>query len=216
MAESDILRYLNGIESQHNGKPRYMAHLAAILEKLDASSGIASDLTDCFKIETAAGKQLDIIGRLVGASRTIAGRALTDDEYRILIYSRIFANHWDGTNEQFKKNWDETLGRIIGALYTDNQDMTVDLIVLGRVDEDILNLLTNPDVVPRPMGVKYNYINRLPDANGRVQIYTGVAMYCSQFQHFSADEAPDFDEEEILADGLGRILYDGFGVVLTC
>ena len=71
MAESDIQRYLNGIESQHSAKPRFMQHLTEILEKIDGATGAAKDMPIAFFIEEAVGNQLDILGKLIGITRII-------------------------------------------------------------------------------------------------------------------------------------------------
>lgn len=220
MAEPDIQRYLNGIASQHCTKPRYMAHLTEILEKIDAATGAANDMALAFYIDTAAGKQLDIIGRLVGVSRTITfqgfayGTVVDDEQYRTLLYAKIFANHWDGTIETFHDIWSSTLGKMINAYYIDNQDMTVDIIVDGIVPEMLLKLIPYGHIIPKPMGVRYAVRNRLPAVVGRNKVYIGIALYGSCSHVFGPVEMPNLDEDYLL-DGLGEILLDGHGVALT-
>lgn len=211
MAENDIQRYLDGIESQHSGKPRFMAHLTAILEKLDGGTGAGVDMAGKFNIDTATGGQLDIIGRLVGISRY---DGMDDDQYRILLYAKVFANHWDGTIETFHEIWEVTLGRVMDASYVDNQDMTVDIHVNGFVSEMLLNLIPAGKIIPKPMGVRYKVTNHLPEIIGQNNLYSGVGLYSVSMHTMGTVELPDFDDVSICADGLGSLLLDGFGVIL--
>lgn len=49
-----------------------------------------------------------------------------------------------------------------------------------------------------------------------IDIYVGIALYGIQIQDFGTTPQPNFDEEELLADGLGDYLADGRGIVMTC
>lgn len=222
MAMPDIERYLNGIASQHITKPRYMAHLTKMLEKIDAATGVANDMALSFFIDEAVGNQLDIIGKLVGISRLVLiqgssyyGTTVDDEQYRALLYSKIFANHWDGTIQTFREIWGNTLGKMMDAYYIDNQDMTVDIIVNGIVSAFLLSLIPSGQLIPKPMGVRYKVINRLPKITGSDHIYVGIALYGAETQTLGPSEAFDPDDEEWLADELENILYDERGVALT-
>ena len=222
MAESDILRYLNGIESQHSTKPRFMQHLTEILEKIDGATGAATDMPLAFFIEEAAGNQLDILGKLIGITRTITipgsdyyGITVDDEQYRALLYAKIFANHWDGTIEMFHQIWNETLGKMMDASYIDNQDMTVDIIVNGIVSEFLLNLIPQGQLIPKPMGVRYTVINKLPEVSGSNSLYLGLALYGACTHTLGPIAMPDLDAEHYLVDELGNYLMDENSVVIT-
>lgn len=221
MAESDILRYLNGIESQHSSKPRFMQHLTEILEKIDGATGAATDMSIAFYVEEAVGNQLDILGKLIGITRTITipgsdyyGVTVDDEQYRALLYAKIFANRWDGTIEMFHQIWNETLGKMMDASYIDNQDMTVDIIVNGIVSAFLLNLIPKGQLIPKPMGVRYKVTNRLPEVSGRSNLFASIALYGVVIHDLGTVELPDLSGN-YLTDGFGEMLLDGFGVALT-
>lgn len=183
----DLQRYLDRIESQHCVRPRFMATLAALLEKLDAAHGVAKDIPKEFDVYGAVGKQLDVIGELVGVDRRfppveIPGypTLLSDEAFRKLILAKIAQNHWDGTNEGFWEIWDSVLGGILDASYRDNQDMSVDVEVRGTIEPQVLEMLLRGLILPKPMGVgmRYTAIDAVEaDAHASFKPAVGAAGY---------------------------------------
>lgn len=219
MAEPDIQRYLDGIESQHKLRPRYMAHVTALLEKIDGATAAASDMLTAFFLDTAVGDQLDKLGLLIGFGRTINiegspyyGTVLTDDQYRTMLYAKIFANHWDGSIEHFKTIWDQTLANVLEAHYVDNMDMTVTIVVDGIVSDLLLHLIPGGHLVPKPMGVRYKVLNREPVSGGTIQMYAGAAIFSEESGEMETDN-PDIDAMDFLGDGAGNYLADGRDIV---
>ena len=162
MASEHVRKYLDRIESQHRGRLRFMEHTETLLEMIDGAYDVIREMPDDFNIETAVGKQLDVIGKRVGAFRKVEipdsayyGTELNDEEFRAYIYSRIFRNHWDGTAETFQKVWDCTLGKIIDAEYFDNQDMTVTISISGSISNIILAMILAGEIIPKPACVGY-------------------------------------------------------------
>lgn len=129
------------------------------------------------------GNQLDIIGQWVGVSRyvnvpitgiffswdgttqegwdlgiwqdasnTNSISALPDDAYLALILARIAANHWDGTTEGAYTIFKQLFPNLI-FLIQDNQNMTMNVIVIGDLDSLTLALLTGGYLPLRPEGV---------------------------------------------------------------
>lgn len=163
MANPDIQRYLDGIESQHSSKPKFMSLLTAVLEKVDGVYGCAKDMPLDFNVHTAIGNQLDIIGTLVGIDRRfppieIPGlpTLLDDDTYRKVILARIVHNQWDGTNEKFREIWDVAVGDELNATYRDNQDMTMSISIIGQIEPTMIEMILRGYIVPKPMGVGLN------------------------------------------------------------
>ncbi len=219
MADPDIQRYLDGIESQHKVRPRYMAHVTALLEKVDGATAAVSDMQAAFFLDKAVGDQLDKLGLLIGIGRTINiegseyyGILMTDDQYRTMLYAKIFANHWDGSIEDFDVIWAQTLGNVLDAHYVDNQDMTVTIYVEGIVADLILHLIPDGHLIPKPMGVRYKVVNRLPKVGGTLQMYAGTAVFCEDAGELTTDN-PDIDALDYLGDGAGNYLFDGLDVV---
>lgn len=158
MAEPDIQRYLDGIASQHKIRPRFMAHLTAILNKIDGAHGVAKDLPCAYYVRDAVGAQLDVIGSIVGANRRFSSSLLpdqptelSDDVYRQLIQATIVRNQWDGTNGTFEEIWRTTLDSL-NATYHDNQDMTMDIDILGDIEPVMTELILSGKFLPQPMG----------------------------------------------------------------
>lgn len=160
MAEKDIQRYLDGIESQHKTKPRYMAYVTALLEKVDPAHAAAKDMPAAFNVYDAVGAQLDVIGEIVGVDRkfppvNIPGMPvyLDDDSYRQVILSKIIQNQWDGTYGQFKEMAAATLAKTLNARYRDNQNMTMGVSIEGQLAPIMVELLVRGYILPKPMGV---------------------------------------------------------------
>ena len=164
MAEKDIQRYIDGIESQHKTRPKYIAHLSAMLEKVDAAHGAAKDMPAAFYVLQASGEQLDVIGINVGVDRrfplvSIPGLPgkLSDSVYRKVILAKIVQNQWDGTEETFREIWDNTVGADgLDAYYQDNQDMTMDVMISGTMEPIMTELILAGYIFPKPLGVKVN------------------------------------------------------------
>lgn len=161
MANADIERYLDMITSQFSDKPKFVAHLTAILQKMDGPHIVMKDIPGKFDVYTATGEQLDIIGQLVGVDRNIVSisipgydPALDDDMYRMVILAKIMQNQWDGTNETFRELWENTIGEWLDAVYKDNQDMTISANIIGTVEPVLTELILNGLIIPKPAGVK--------------------------------------------------------------
>lgn len=171
-------KYLNLITSQHKTKPLYKAYVTAFLNQLSqgtlsegqneplTKSGIVNcylSTNDLYKVDTAVGSQLDVIGQFVGINRKLPVASqnitnpLTDDTYRLLVKAKILRNNWDGT---FKGIYD-----ILDKLFPDypwelidNQDMTITFnIIYANIPDEIEDLFTLGYIVPKPSGVKINY-----------------------------------------------------------
>lgn len=84
--------------------------------------------------------------------------SLNDEDYRFLIKAKIFKNFQDGT-----------LGYVLNAMrllltdqanIQDNYDMTVDVLLpLASLNPLQTYMIQVLDILPRPMGVMYTYIN---------------------------------------------------------
>lgn len=163
MASEHARKYLNRIESQHRSRARFMAHVETLLDMLDGAYDVIHKGPEYFDLKTAAGKQLDVIGGRVGVSRVVQikdsayyGYTLDDDSYRAYIYARVFANHWDGTAESFDEIWGKTLGNVIDANYSDNQDMTATISIHGDASPVITEMILSGEIIPKPAGVRYD------------------------------------------------------------
>lgn len=115
------------------------------------------------EFEACIGDQLDIIGEIVGQPRKVtfnptggASPILDDDTYRLLLKNTIMFNHWNGDQTSMQEFWTTLFpgGKII---IQDNQNMTMDITLLGSFTQMIIDLITHDYIVPRPQGVLCNY-----------------------------------------------------------
>ena len=129
----------------------------------------ANQFNSAFDIDQAEGVQLDILGVILGQSRTVgfqpsggASPILDDITYRLLLRARVYQNHWGGKTSELRLIWQALFPG--GLLFiTDNQDMTVDFFCAGAFTLIVQDLLTNGYIRPRPQGVKYTlHIATLP------------------------------------------------------
>ena len=120
--------------------------------------------------DACEGVQLDILGVILGQSRSVYFKAddtmsppeeainyiLEDDDYRLMLKNRVLINHWDGKASSLQVAWGSLFpgGSII---IQDNQNMTVDITITGALTDVIVRAIKNDYVVPRPQGVQYNY-----------------------------------------------------------
>jgi hypothetical protein len=96
---------------------------------------------------------------LIGGSTVLF--ALPDDEYRLLLYATVAANHWDGTvpgGERVLNDFWNPLG--YSEYIIDNQDMTIAFLLIGPVPNIVTQTLYRTgllDVVAAGVGVNAHY-----------------------------------------------------------
>lgn len=201
--EFNLDDYLDRIEGQYAEKPKFMAYLTAILEKIDAVHGVANDMPLLFYIKNATGNQLDIVAKYVGIDRNfplipIPGYpvSLTDETFRTVVLAKIMQNQWDGTNEGFLKIWENTIGDTLSMRFSDNQDMTVSVNMEGQVDPILTEIILAGYIVPKPAGVGLQVsITQESVADG--QYFTGQTIFDSATIGLHYPYEPQEDQTEI-------------------
>ncbi len=157
-----IDNYLKLITSQHRNKPKYMAMVASLLSYSDAIFLLATGLDDEFDVSLATGNQEDILGILIGADRTVdfqpdkgVSPVLDYAAYRTLLRAKIAQNMWKGGIMDLKELWNVLFGE--GIIVQDNQDMTIDVAVIGdSFDQITKNMIQKGYIVPKPQSVGMN------------------------------------------------------------
>jgi hypothetical protein len=154
--------YLDCITSEHRDKPKYAEMMKLLLGYTDDPMQISFDMPDAFNINTAAGTQLDIIGLYLGRSRVMpfnakngASNILSDELYRILLNATIAKVNWDGGIESLQERWRALLPDITISI-RDNQDMTIDVSLVGVSDEQLKEMIELGYIIPKPEGVRVN------------------------------------------------------------
>lgn len=155
-------RYLNLISSQHRDKPKYMATVSALLQHSEDIFSVAVYLDDEFDLDNATGVQQDILGEIVGQNRTVdfqpdrgLSPVLDNYAYLHLLKAKIAKNMWKGRIEDLREIWLTLFGKPI--VIQDNQDMTIDVVVVGIYDQMTKNLIQKGYIVPKPQSVGINY-----------------------------------------------------------
>ena len=181
---ADIQRYLDGIESQHQSAPKFMATATVLLEKVDGAHQLMKDMPAYFNVNDAVGNQQDILGERVGTDRRhsvmdIPGAAelLDDESFRRVLLTKVVQNQWNGTGKKFLEIWETAFGSTIEATWYDNQDMSMDVYLVGDIPLDLVRMIQRGYYIPRPMGVGMSI-------TVVVREYTGAAKAWMATEHF--------------------------------
>lgn len=144
--------------------PKLTKFLQMMLKKFDDVSQVLVRLDTSLDLDLAVGAQLDMLGAVVAANRTVgfqprAGVSpiLDDTTYRLYIKAKIAQNQWDGTLPSLYPIW-ASLFPSGSIIIIDNQNMTADITLKGAFTSIIQDLITNGYIVPRPEGVEYTYL----------------------------------------------------------
>ena len=154
--------YLNLITSQHRGKKKYMETASAVLKYTDDVFSVGVYMDDEFDLDTAEGKQEDALGILIGADRILPyipalgnPSTLNDEDYRVLLKSKIAKNMWRGRIESIEDIWRVLFSRRIKII--DHQDMTIDVVIDDGFSPVIQEAIWRGVIVPKPQSVQMNY-----------------------------------------------------------
>jgi len=156
--------YMNLLTSEYRSSPKLIAFLTMLLKKFDDISQCQVAMDMAFDVDNAIGEQLDAVGAIVGANRTVGFQpsggvspVLDDATYRIYIKARAAQNQWDGKIDSLQAIW-ETLFPSRTIAIGDNQNMTASIFLTGTFTSIEQDLIVNGYIVPRPEGVLYNYV----------------------------------------------------------
>ncbi len=156
--------YLNLLTAEYAQSPKLQALLLMLLKKFDDVSQCLVTFDTAFDLDYAVGVQLDMLGAVAGANRTVGFQpsngvspVLDDDTYRLYIKAKIAQNQWDGTISSLYPVWTRLFpsGTIV---FEDNQNMTVTIVLTGAFTSIIQDLITNGYIIPRSEGVLYSYV----------------------------------------------------------
>lgn len=156
--------YIASVTSEHIDKPNFIAWLSQNIKKVDDVYLAIKEFDTNFDIDNAVGAQLDVLGVLIGRKRVLSFQpisgvspVLDDETFRFILRAKIAMNSWDGTIPQMYQIWANTFADIKLQIQ-DNQDMTINAYIIGYIDELKQNLIQEGYIIPKPEGVKLNYI----------------------------------------------------------
>lgn len=178
-----IDKYLNNITSQHRDRPKYIAWLSSSLNIIDHAYIMTKNMDNDFDLDNAIGNQLDVLGQIIGRKRTLTFQPLNgfdpimdDETYRLVLKAKVAMNNWDGKLESAYEIWNNIFDDI-GMQLQDNQDMSLTAYVTGYVNQIRQDLIQHGYIVPKPEGVRINYIGRTPID---FKVHSAMVVYSQQ------------------------------------
>lgn len=149
--------YSNLLIMQYHNKPKAKATIEATVGLLP--DDLIMEVLNGFDIETAVGKQLDILGEYVGVDRYYLvdnqAELLNDEDYRILIKLKAISN----TSDLSHKSLEEALYNFFGNSVRMDSDGNMEMTYfVPKNKTPIIQAAIQKEVLPRPMGVRCSYI----------------------------------------------------------
>lgn len=161
---SDYSKYLaNLLIIQYNGKPRAKETIESIGAMFPDE--LILSVRDGFSIDTATGKQLDILAKYIGASRGYTDSnnqkaILTDEEFRVLLKLKIIVNNGTGTLYGLETNLYNLFGTGIRVVETQDVNGNPNMGLTYYIRSDWANIglaAVQQNILPHPTGVGYTY-----------------------------------------------------------
>ena len=146
---------------QYKTQPKARATIKALTEKVIAD-GILLDVINGFNIDTAVGKQLDLLGKYIGLSRNVkekvgspASIILTDSQYRLLLKLKLICNTSYSSTSQIRKALFQLFPDDIRVF--DPRTMEMEYQLSERFD-GLEQVIIAEELLPFPMGLGFNVI----------------------------------------------------------
>ena len=175
--------YTNLLIKQYNNKPKAKATIELLIKNsLLLYTNILSKFIESFDINTAIGKQLDIIGFIAGVNRTYndeTTEVIDDNTYRILIKMKLINSY---SMNSIKSIVDGIYNFLKDKLvFVNNTDMTISYIIFGEeYNSNIIKIITKDrNILPAPAGVYVNYIIRIVD--NKIFSFNGIQDFAVGF-----------------------------------
>lgn len=156
MTKIQIIKYYADLLiMQYKGKPKALAHAKLLVEPA-IFDFLPDKIMNAFDIETAIGKQLDVVGKYIGVARTNPGFqypiTLDDDDYRQLIKMKILSNN---SGSSLKEIQDLLQIYFKGQVVIfDNRAMNLSYYMDSAAGTlDFAQVVVTIGILPRPMGV---------------------------------------------------------------
>lgn len=156
--------YQSLITSEYQSSVKWMQFLTAFLNKLVDVNTCADGLVENFDLDQAVGVQLDLLGEIIGISRTLPFQPsggispiLTDTIYRLLLKATVGRNQWDGQQDSLQSLWTTLFPNSIIAIH-DNHAMNMDVFFyFPDITAIFTDIIRHGYVVPKPEAVRAKY-----------------------------------------------------------
>lgn len=161
---SDYSKYLaNLLIIQYNNKPKAKATIESVGAMFPDE--LILSVRDGFNIDTATGKQLDILAKYIGASRGYTDgnnqkAVLTDEEFRVLLKLKIIVNNGTGTLYGLETSLYNLFGTGIRVVETKDGGGNPNMGLTYYIRSDWANIglaAVQQNILPHPTGVGYTY-----------------------------------------------------------
>lgn len=153
---------------QYYNKPKARKEIEILAKKIKELNDFCKNLLQSFDIDTAEGKQLDILGKIIGFNREvnkfdeigniIGKQTLNDKDYRFFLKIVSSSNY---CNNCMSSDLENSINDVVNYAFNgkaqvrDNKNMSLTLYVNNVNDIDPVILMYRLDILPRPQGVKY-------------------------------------------------------------
>lgn len=149
------------ITSEHNKRPKFVAMVELFASAFSDGQNTLESMPSLYDLDTAAGAQLDTLGIWIGFGRTVfvpgtGTVTLIDADYRTLLRAKVISNHYDGGFESLLTIIQNVFPGTASIYVVDNQDMSIDVFIVGTLTPTQLALLEGGLLVPKPEGVRIN------------------------------------------------------------
>lgn len=177
--------YSNLLIMQYHSKPKAKATIEACVSLLP--DDLLLEVLHGFDIEAAVGKQLDILGEYVGVDRYYLvdnqAELLSDEDYRILIKLKAISNTSTLSHKALEESLYDFFGNTIRMDSDGNMEMTY---FVPKNKTPIIQAAIQKEVLPKPMGVRCNYIIEYDKKFYGYCTYTNqYAVYKTGFRSYS-------------------------------
>jgi hypothetical protein len=189
-SSNDVVdRYKDLLILQYRQKTRARATVDLFVRSI-VSDLFSMQVQDSFNFDYAIGIQLDLLGKYIGVERrvkTFTGQiALTDDEYRFILYLKRFINIMGSSMDDFQtlvNNYSNSALKVF-----DHQDMTMSWMVdSSKLSSDIVQVIISNGLLPRPCGVSYSSVVSVIDLSKifGFQMYADTSVLSVGFNSYS-------------------------------
>lgn len=166
MAEQTKFNYAEYLANlliiQYHDKPKAKSTIMALGSQFPIDLMFA--VRDGFDLNTATGKQLDILGKYLMCDRWYDKEGvyskLSDDDYRLLLKLKAIANTTNSSHKSIDESLYKFFGNKVRASSVGDMEMTY---FVPRNSSAIIEAAIQKEVLPRPMGVEVKYIIEYED-----------------------------------------------------
>lgn len=222
-------KWVNDIPSQFQESTNILAIIGALSTQLDEVEQVSNDLIEKTDIDTAVGRQLDMLGTIVNISRQDAyklveltsAEILDDTTYRNVLRFQALKNNSPGTYADIMKGlyllWGD-LGADIS--YRENEVITFggeDInepaeigITVADIPSDAMDPMMIKPMVIKPGGVRINFTSSFLDKLeiGKWERFTNLQVTLENNHYYDASYKYN-KAIRYMADGLSYHEYDG-------